>query len=296
MMPPMMTPIRRHGALVLFLLVCAMGPLSSVWTLPDRGNTLSSLDPATEANELREVRHFLEDGLLKYQGLGKVLYPGLYDNEGFAPLFRDAEKWDAEPENAPYHAEHVYNRQHVVTKDGVYTHFPPGPEYLLYAAAKLLGPEPVWRLRLLPIALGSASMIFLGLAIRRRFNPLPAWAVMSALAATPSARDLFVGLDSEAYSLALLMVECGVLLGRRAGFLACAVLGFLHGWMSFDFAFLTALSPLAIEAAMPRIDPSYRANWRQALTRAVLAGGGFILRICCISPRSGLIGAVWPAR
>src|SRR5258708_26430813 len=71
------------------------------------------------------------------------------------------------------------------------------------------------------------------------------------------------------------MIELALAIGRGFGLWAFALLGFLQGWLTFDYFFLVALPPLAVELAMPRIDADYRPRWRLALTRTLLASGGF---------------------
>ena len=267
-------PFRRRLATVLFLLLCGIGAFRAMAQIRNMGNELADVDRYSEANVLREVRNFLEQGLTRAHGLGNVYYPGLYPEDGFA----------REPEIARIS----------VTQEGIYTHYPPGPEYLALAAAKLFGPEPVSRLRMLPIALGWAAMLFLGFSLRRRFGEAAAWLTMGTLALTPAVTDGFIGLHYQGYAMALLMVEIAltltVTLGRAPallpfaplgsaplGFapLAFALLGFAQGWMSFDYAFLVPLVPLAMELCLPRIDPAHQRNWRLAWTRAILAGAGF---------------------
>jgi hypothetical protein len=247
--------IRDKASILLFILLCSSGALFSLWQVGSRGNDLSLVDPYSEANALREVRHFLDDGLTRHYGLGTVYYPGMYPIEGFA----------AEPDVSRFG----------VSAEGVYTHYPPGPEYLLYAAAKLLGAEPVSRLRLLPISIGWAAMLFFGFAVRRRFGTAVGWMVMAACILTPTVTDGFVGLHAQGYAFALLLVEIGCAIGTGVRVAPFALLGFLQGWLSFDYVFLVALTPLAIELAMPRIEPEYQRRRRLACLRAILAGGGF---------------------
>lgn len=247
--------IRQHAAVWLFVVLCSMGALSSVWRVHDWGNQLSEVDAYSEANALREVRNFLEQGPTRYAGLGQVYHLGMYPADGFA----------REPDIARYS----------VTRDGVYTHYPPGPEYLLYAAAKLLGPEPVSRLRLLPITIGWAATLFLGFAVRRRFGAAVGWMVMSVCILTPTVTDGFVGLHYQGYAFALLLCEIGIAIGTNARVAPFGVLGFLQGWLSFDYVFLVTFVPLALELMMPRIDLGCQSRWPLALTRVVLAGAGF---------------------
>ena len=76
--------IRDKALTLLFILLCSSGALFSIWQVRNWGNELSLVDPYSEANALREVRHFLEDGLTQHDGLGTVYYPGMYPTEGFA--------------------------------------------------------------------------------------------------------------------------------------------------------------------------------------------------------------------
>jgi hypothetical protein len=249
------SPSHRVASGLLFLALCAVGPIICAWLVAGWGDQLSYVDQYSEANVLREVRHFLEDGLARHYGLGTVYYPGMYPEDGFA----------SEKDVGMYG----------ISSEGVYTHYPPGPEYLAYAAARVFGLTPVSRLRLVPITIGWVAMICLGLSVRRRFGTAAGWLVMAACAVTPTVWDGFVGLHAQGYASALLMIELALAIDRGSGRWAFALLGFLQGWLTFDYFFLVALTPLAVELAIPRIDPDYRPRWRLALTRSLLASGGF---------------------
>src|SRR5437868_3408483 len=146
---------RRVASVLFFLTLCAAGPIICAWLVAGWGDRLSYVDQYSEANVLREVRHFLEGGLPRHYGLGTVYYPGMYPEDGFA-----AEK-DAS----------MYG----VSSEGVYTHYPPGREYLAYAAARVFGLTPVSHLRLVPITIGWLAMTCLGLSVRRRFGTAAGW-------------------------------------------------------------------------------------------------------------------------
>ena len=247
--------IRKHAVIGLFVLLCGMGTLISAWGVIGMGNELSIVDGFSEANALREVRNFQEQGLSFRYGLGNVYYPGVYPRDGFQRGSEDATA--------------------SVTPEGIYTHYPPGPEYLLYAATKILGDEPVSRLRLVPLLIGFGATLFFGLAIRRRFGAMVAWLMLGAFLLAPTTRDGFMGLHYQGYALALLMIEIGCALSARASMAPFVVLGFLQGWLSFDYVFLVTFTPLALELVLPTIDAGYRPRWRLACTRSVLAGASF---------------------
>lgn len=250
-----MRDFRRRAALALFVLLCSLGTICSLARISHLGNNLPDVDPFSEANTLREVRHFLEDGLTKNLGLGTVYYAGLYDGIGFVAGTEVA---------APS-----------VTEAGVYTHYPPGPEYLAYVMARLMGPEPVSRLRLLPVILGLAAMLSLGFAVRARFGATSAWVTMGACAITPCVTDGFIGLHAQGYAAALLMIEIALILRSGRARWPFLLLGFLQGWLSFDYVFLVIFSPLAMEAALRRIDCNHSVRWRLAWWRVALAAIGF---------------------
>jgi len=249
--------IRHRASIVLFVLLCGVGSLNSILQVRGWSNELSLVDPYSEANVLREVRNFLEHGLTVHYGLGTVYYPGMYPTDGFA----------ADPDVSLFG----------VSAEGVYTHYPPGPEYILYAATKLLGSEPVSRLRLVPVLLGLAAMVFFGLAVRRRFGAAIGWLVMTACMITPTVTDEFVSLHSQGYAFALLLLEIGLAIGVNAWAAPFVLIGFLQGWLSFDYVFLVTLTPLAIELVMPALLPEYQRRWKLTLRRVILAGGGFAI-------------------
>src|ERR1700733_1849721 len=132
--------LRRRLEILAFVLLCSFGSVSAAWQVRDWGDALSRVDPFSEANAIREVRNFLDTGITANDGLGNVLRPGLYTDQGFQgfPVLR---------------AESV-------TQSGVHTHYAPGPEYLLYAAMRLLGPHPISRLRILPLIITWAAAVF----------------------------------------------------------------------------------------------------------------------------------------
>lgn len=145
----------RRLWLAAFVLLCCAGVIYEVWKVRDRGDRLDHVDPFSEANVLREVDGFRAQGFWHDAGLGNALFGSRYPDQGFVISFGEELK-------------------HTLTPSGVYTHYPPGAEYLLYLDESLLGPEPVSRLRLLPLALGAAATVFFGLSVRRRFGAVAA--------------------------------------------------------------------------------------------------------------------------
>jgi hypothetical protein len=249
--------LRRRLWLVAFLVLCSAGPFLSGLRLPDMGDTLlATVDQDSEANALREVDGFRAQGLWHDAGLGQAIFNNRYQGFGFE---------NGDPNLARY-----------LTPEGVYTHYPPGPEYLLYVAEALFGPEPVSRLRLLPLAVCWAATVFLGLSVRRRFGGTVGWLVMLACLAMSPFYDADIALHMIGYAMALLMVEIGLSLGSYRGSLPFIALGFLQGWMSFDWVFVVVLAPLALALALPLISPGEPPRLRQGVMRTCLVAVGFV--------------------
>ncbi|WP_294536005.1 hypothetical protein [uncultured Rhodoblastus sp.] len=248
--------LARRLWLAAFILLCCVGALYDVWKIRDWGDKLSPVDAYSEANALREVDGFRAQGFWRDAGLGNVLFGPRYPDEGFPTTTGE-------------------ELEHTLTPSGVYTHYPPGPEYLLYLAEAVLGPEPVSRLRLLPIALGAAATTFFGLSVRRRFGAVAGWLVMLVSLTVVPFSDAYTSIHEFGYALALLLVEIGVAIGRNRLRWPFLLLGFLQGWLSFDQIFLVVLTPLAVELSLPVITPGYDPRWRLAMERCFVAGLGF---------------------
>ncbi len=211
---------------------------------------------------MREADGFRAQGLWHDHGLGNVLFGSNYPEDGF--------KADG-PE--------VLDRS--VGPGGVYTHYPPGPEWLLYAAQSVLGAEPLARARMLPLLVSAAGAVAFGLAIRRRFGEGPAWAAMLLTLAAVPFYSANASIHGPGYVQALLLLELALCLAPGTRRWALLPIGFAQGWLSFDAAFLVAGLPLAVAFAMPLIQPVPEASpWprlRIALIRCGLAGFGFTL-------------------
>lgn len=246
----------RRVLLAAFIILCLAGTIYRTWEIRGWGDQLSAVDPHSESSVLREVDGFRAQGLTHDSGLGNVLFGPRYPDVGFAgPLGEDLKL--------------------SVTPSGVYTHYPPGPEYLTYIAEAVFGPEPVSHLRLLPLALCGAAAVFYGLSLRSRFGDVAAWLVMLASLGVVSFSDANSSVHMLGYALAFLLVEIGVAIELNCLRAPFFLLGFLQGWISFDWVFLVVLTPLAVELSLPLISLGYKARLRLAFERGILAAAGF---------------------
>ncbi len=120
----MIAVLRPRRATIWFALLCSIGALTSIWRVSGWGNELSAVDRFSEANALREVRHFREMGLTHDYGLGRVFYPGMYPLDGFEA--------EAALSSTPIQG---------VSPEGVYTHYPPGPGISAVRRGKAVRPR-----------------------------------------------------------------------------------------------------------------------------------------------------------
>lgn len=250
-MPDLRTPSRAE--LAGFVVLCCLPTALAFSQASGWGDALSAVDAYSEANAIRGARNFVEHGFAATHGLPNVFYPGLYDGQGFA----------GEP----------MGQIPGVTPEGVYTHYPPGPEYLLTVAMMLTGSAAVSLWRLLPLTIGLFATLFLGFAVRRRIGRLGGWIAMAACLAVPSFYDAQTYLHYDGYAQALLLVEIAAILCGGTPAFVFAVLGFLQGWLSFDYAFLVVLTPPAVELCLTRLGTG--DGYRSAFLRAFLVGFGF---------------------
>ena len=250
--------LRRRLGVVAFILLCSVTTGLASWKMHTWGSDLSPVDRGSEANAFREVDGFQKEGFWKNQGLGNVMFGPLFPGSGFVTN---------DPED----------RARMVTPSGVYTHYPPGPEYILFAEQAVLGLNPVWRLRILPLLFCGGAAIYFGMSIRRRFGPTVGWLMMLAIAVTVPMHDANSSIHFMGYALALLLIEIALSVQQQVRRWPFLLLGFVQGWLSFDYAFLVVGTPMAVELSLPLIEGGTRARLWLAFQRCFLAGLGFLI-------------------
>lgn len=228
---------------VVFLLLVLLQSAYLAWI----GNGLGKLsDGFSEANALRAAQAFLKDGLTSHHGLPRELYGNRFPGHGMVknligtnglvkPRFRQGfPPGQANPDN------------------WVYTHYPPGPDYLLAIMGRFVGLKRLWLLRLCPLSLGllAAAVFFKTLA--RAFGFDRAALIAAACVLLPMFNTCMPGLHYEGYSFALLLFQMSCLLlmlwqGEKTRLWIWPLFflfGFFQGWLSFDQFFVVGLIPL----------------------------------------------------
>ena len=268
---------RSQGLLYLCLLIAVP---TAVFILDLRyarslGSGVSpSADPFSEANAVRAGINYQQDGFLRNAGLPNQGGTRYAIGVGFcfvvtaeqarAELVRaGGGEWETRPiaEVIEEYQKLAGEATVVIAESGsiecpdlVYTHYPPGPDYMVGLFLGLFPLDRLWLLRALPLTLTYVGEVWLLWELRKRFGgPLAAIAV--GLVSICGAIRLFShGLHNQGYASALLLVQiAAVLMGvryweartaRRLAVGGIATLAFLQGWLSFDFFFLVVLAAL----------------------------------------------------
>jgi hypothetical protein len=254
-LPPTRSPSGRArllaaGTALLLAALAVAGPIAEAVRLEDQLSPLS--DPYSESNALRSALAVLAEGWTANAGLPETTFGGLHPEAG--------------------HLHRFGGRQHVDT------HYPPGPTWLVAATQLACGERPVSCLRSLPIVVSALGAFLLAFALLSTLGMLRGLAVTLAAFSPPLYSSMMMGLHYQGHALALLSIQLAALLwlfasGRplAARDLALAGgLGFVQGWLSFDYFFLVALAPLPLAVLFTDLR---EREQRRRLVALVLAGG-----------------------
>ncbi len=211
------------------------------------GNGLGKLsDGFAEANALRAAEAFLRDGLTSHHGLPRQLYGNRFPDQGMVSdhintngLVQLCFRQGFPPDQA--------NPDH-----WVYTHYPPGPDYLLTIMGRFVGLGRLWLLRLFPLSLGLLAVAVFFKTLARSFGVDRAVLIAAACVVLPMFNTYLPGLHYQGYSSALLLFQMCCLMqmlwqakGTRPWhWPVFFVFGFFQGWLSFDQFFVVGLIPL----------------------------------------------------
>jgi hypothetical protein len=241
-------------ALVLTAWVVA-GPVREARALGQRLSPIA--DPYSESNAIRGALAYLEHGFTSHAGLPETTYGGVYPETGDLRRLGGASHVD--------------------------THYPPGAMWLTALMKTACGERPLSCARALPLSLGALGAAVLAFALIGALGLARGIAAALAAFAVPLYANMMLGLHYQGYALALLSLQLGALLalysaGRPAAArdaVLAAALGFVQGWLSFDYFFLVALAPLPIAVLWSDLRTP---TARRSLALLVLAsGGGFAL-------------------
>lgn len=272
---PAMPDARRLAQLAVLALVAYLA-VQQLQVARELGDRLSPIaDRYSEANTVRAVDGYRARGLLSNVGLPDTAFGDRFPRVGHEPLAPDGY---------------------------VDTHYPPGPMWIAHGMAGACGTEGIACLRILPIAVGTTSLAALALGLVGLLGPARGALATSAVLPVPLVTNMMHGLHYQGYAFALLLVqmllvlrfyERGARSWRRLGS-ACFALGFLQGWLSFDYFFLVGLCPVPFAALLS--DLGRRDSRRVVLGLVGCAAAGFALAhglhfLQVVAFRGGLVAA-----
>lgn len=228
-------------------------PVTKAFGLGDQ--LAKTADAYSESNAIRGALAYLHKGLFADASLPETTFGRLYPEIGHFRKYR--------------------GQRHVDT------HYPPGPTWLAAAMRQACGTRPFSCLRTLPLAVSGIGAFVLALALIVSLGLVRGGVVALAAFAVPLYSNMMLGLHYQGYALALLSIQLGGLLflygaGRplMARDLALAgSLGFVQGWLSFDYFFLVALAAVPIAVLFSDLrEPRAR---KRLLALVGISAGGF---------------------
>jgi hypothetical protein len=252
---PRMTRTAKLAAGALLLLTLLLN-ISFIYRC---GDGLSPwADDYSEAGSVRAAERFANEGFFQNYGLPDLGYGDRYPDIG---IHRGSGK---DPNDSIYHG------------------YPPGPDWLSALQMRLFGPEHLQRLRILPVAVGMIGAWLFLLAMIRTIGAHRALLIYLACVLTPMFTNMTHGLHYQGNAFSLLLVQIAallVVLGRPrpvgAEWMALFfLLGFIQGWLSFDYCFLVAFA--AVPIALLVAPGGDRHGLRTVLLLIVSPGLGFI--------------------
>ena len=217
-------------------------------------------DSYSEANDVRAGEGYAAMGLTSNMGLADAAFGTQYDGLGgkHDPLLCPS------------------------SERCVYLHYPPGPELFLGVMTKLFGRGRMFVYRILPIALGLASLLALGAALFKAVGPVRAAVVMWLIGGVPMTSNMMHVVALHEYALAFFTLELAILLytfsqpiTRKWHLVALGLAAFLEGWTAFDYVFLVTFAPLAVFLAFK--DFGNPVSRRRLVVLTLTAGGAYAL-------------------
>jgi hypothetical protein len=197
------------------------------------GKVSKIADGYSESNTIRGGTFFAEQGFTKYSGLPDLCYTDLFPDKGF--------KQDAKKRGGTCHTS-------------VYTHYPPGSEYLIYPSIKVFGNSNLYLIRLQPIFFNFfVSLIFLTMVFT--IFPLKKAMEVSLILMFPQMfHNYWHGLHHQGYAFSFMLLQLTLVtmmwhhksVKKIFGYPLLFLLGFLHGWMTFDYAFIASFFSLPL--------------------------------------------------
>lgn len=234
-------------------------------------------NPHAEADVLRASEGYLKQGMDAHHLLPRILYGHRFPHDGGVKLLLDSQDRVFEKNRLDFPPEMGDRNQ------WIYTHYPPGADLLIGGLAKVIGLDPIWRLRLFPVAFGLLSLAILFRTITRICGIERGALFAVAVATLPMISAWMPTISLEGCTMGLALIQASVVIRALwekpkvgwAPLLGLFLIGFVQGALTYDYLFVVTF--LALPWWLLRRAEGANVSARSLFWMVALPGAGFVL-------------------
>lgn len=187
-------------------------------------NVSIEADPYSEKNAISAAESYVRDGFFKNYGLPNI---------GYGKDFNTNRPWLSEKAG----------------KENVYTHYPPGPDFMAGVLRFQCGFNKIYCMRIFPIIVGIISILLSYYFMKLAFGTVKASIFIILLMLVPMTTNMMHGLHYQGYSMSLILLQFSYIFYcitynklTKRNLIVVFLLSFIQGWLSFDFSFIVVFS------------------------------------------------------
>lgn len=264
----------KGAAVVLFIILGGVWASTVIrcYSVGDQPDTL--IDPWSESDAIRSAEAYAVEGFTLFAGLPRVAYGDQFANYGTLDEI-----------NRGLHGLRGLRPGFTVEMRNQmpYTHYPPGPNWLCGISRLIFGKGHVRFFRILPLIVGLIGLIAFGHILCGAIGSHRALVMVLGCATFPMLSNMTGHLHCHGYALSFLLIELALLtmglansqFGGQLWLPILGGLGFIQGWISFDYAFIVIFAPAAVLTVFLEGPRDRRIRLAALATTAL--GAGFTL-------------------
>jgi hypothetical protein len=157
----------------------------------------------------------------------------------------------------------------------VYTHYPPGPEYLVLMSSRLVNSFDFNSLRIPALILNLMLLSLTIILLLKKLDHLFVVILLSILSLHPFFSRFMHNLHYQGHAFYLLFLQMAVTLfvkeSPKKTFSSLFLLSFFQGWLSFDYFFIATLAPMVFYGFL------HGFRKKETLLLTIFSGAGFAL-------------------